>query len=247
MKHINAYTDGSFSMKNKIQGYAVIFKNDENNLIATTAGYIDDPNHQGSTIAEIKAATEALSYAVARGYSHITIHSDSEAVMNHHKKSKMSKHAHLLIYLESLIEVKYVKIKSKASQDAKHVHNLAIQLFRKQTGQRSKMVTPTTNQQKIINTIIQNLNITPPQFKSSWEISAFIDHNIDFALDTGHKNTIIINGTRYLSVNFIAKKEKVTKTAILNRIERHVSSNYDYLNYAGKDWIDQQAYLQIKK
>lgn len=126
MKHINAYTDGSFSMSNKTQGYAVIFKDDEDNIIATTAGYIDDPNHQGSTIAEIKAATEALSYAVARGYNHITIHSDSEAVMNHHKKSKMSRYAHLLIHLESLIKVKYIKIKSKASPDAKRVHNLAI-------------------------------------------------------------------------------------------------------------------------
>lgn len=126
MKHINAYTDGSFSMTNKTQGYAVIFKDDEDNIIATTAGYIDDPNHQGSTIAEIKAATEALSYATNREYTHITIHSDSEAVMNHHKKSKMNRHAHLLIHLESLIKVKYVKIKSKASPDAKLVHNLAI-------------------------------------------------------------------------------------------------------------------------
>lgn len=109
------------------------------------------------------------------------------------------------------------------------------------------MATPTTNQQKIINAIIQNLNIIPPQFKSAWEISAFIDHNIDFALDTGHKNTIIIDGTRYLSLDFIAKKEKVTKTAIFNRIERHVSSNYDYLNYAGKYWIDEQTYFHIKK
>ena len=131
MKHINAYTDGSFSMKNKRQGYAVVFKDDDNNLIATSAGYIIDSNHQGSTIAEIKAATEALSYATNRGYTHITIHSDSEAVMNHHKKSKMSRHAHLLIHLESLIKVKYVKIKSKASHDAKLVHNLAIHQTKK--------------------------------------------------------------------------------------------------------------------
>lgn len=131
MKHINAYTDGSFSMTNKTQGYAVVFKDDEKNIIATTAGYIDDPNHQGSTIAEIKAATEALSYATNRGYTHITIHSDSEAVMNHHKKSKISRHTHLLIHLESLIDVKYVKIKSKALPDAKLAHDLAINQTKK--------------------------------------------------------------------------------------------------------------------
>ena len=131
MKQINAYTDGSFSMLNKKQGYAVIFTDDENNIIAKTAGYIDDPNHQGSTIAEIKAATEALSYAINRNYSHITIYSDSDAVMNHHKKSKMSKYTHLLIHLESLIEVKYIKIKSKASPNAKLVHNLAIHQTKK--------------------------------------------------------------------------------------------------------------------
>lgn len=138
MKHINAYTDGSFSMANNRQGYAVIFTDDKNNIIATTAGYIDDPNHQGSTIAEIKAATEAVSYAMSRDYSHITIQSDSEAVMNHHKKSKMSKHAHLLIHLESLIKVKYIKIKSKASHNAKIVHNLAIEQTRLKTKKQRK-------------------------------------------------------------------------------------------------------------
>lgn len=108
-------------------------------------------------------------------------------------------------------------------------------------------IKPTCIQQKLISHIKNQLNIDTPEFTQSWEISAFIDHHLDFANDPLSQNTITIENVRYLTVSKIAAKENVTPTAIKNRIERKISSNYPYLSYNGKEWIDQQSYLRIKK
>lgn len=108
-------------------------------------------------------------------------------------------------------------------------------------------IKPTALQKQLIDYIQKQLNIKIPQFNQSWEISAFIDHNLDFANDPMSKCTMTLNNIRYLTVNKIAAKENVTPTAIRNRIERKISPDYSYLNYNGNEWIDQQSYLRIKK
>lgn len=108
-------------------------------------------------------------------------------------------------------------------------------------------IKPTAIQKQLIDHIKKQLNIQPPQFNQYWEISAFIDHHLDFANDPMSKNTMTLNNIRYLTVNKIAAKEHVTPIAIQNRIERKISPDYSYLNYNGKKWIDQQSYLRIKK